>query len=147
MYLCMYPSSMNRRQPRPTLFPYTTLFRSQLEAEDEIIRIPHERAAPLQSRTHVPLVPDVEHVVQIHIPEQRRQARPLRRSLFGFEITLAVEDSDMETFADEPHQGLVGDPAAEHLHQHLAVDAVEEGHDVRLHDVVRAPSHDHVVQI
>src|SRR5688500_19143514 len=80
MYLCMYPSSMNRRQPRPTLFPYTTLFRSQLEAEDEIIRIPHERAAPLQSRAHVALVPDVEHVVQIHIPEQDRKSTRLNSS-------------------------------------------------------------------
>jgi hypothetical protein len=66
---------------------------------------------------------------------------PFRR----FEELPSVEDTHVQTFPDEPHQSLVGDPVAEHLHQHLAIDAVEEGHDVGLHDVVRVPPrHDSV---
>jgi len=52
----------------------------------------------------------------------------------------------MQTLPDEPHQPLVGDPAAEHLHQNLAVDFVEEGHNVCLHNVVRVSSPDHPVE-
>ena len=52
----------------------------------------------------------------------------------------------MQALPDEPHQSLVGNPAAEHLEQNLAVDFVEEGHDVCLHDVVRVPSPDHAVE-
>jgi hypothetical protein len=38
----------------------------------------------------------------------------------------------MQALPNEPHQPLVGNPAAEHLHQNLAVDFVEGSHMLML---------------
>ncbi len=117
-----------------------------LEAQDEVVRIADERAVRFEVRTHLAFEPHVEGMVQVHVPEERGQARPLSSPFRRFEDSRPVEDANMQALPDEPHQPLVGDPVAEHLHQHLAVDVVEEGHDVCLHDVVRVPSHDHPVE-
>jgi hypothetical protein len=75
-----------------------------LEAQHEVVRISDECTTRPKLRTHLALEPHVEDMVQVHVPEQRRQARPLGRSLRRFEHALSVEDADMQALPDEPHQ-------------------------------------------
>src|SRR3989475_7182120 len=62
---------MIRRPPRSTLFPYTTLFRSELLGERPLrcVRLGHEQQSVV-----------AEHVAQILYPEEARGARPADHS-------------------------------------------------------------------
>src|SRR5262249_29533178 len=51
----------------------------------------------------------------------------------------------VQTLADEPLQRPIDDPFLDHLHQHLAIDAVEEGLDVNFQDPAHLPSKQHPV--
>ena len=70
--------------------------------------------------------------MQIHVPEQRRESRPLRSSPLGLCPLLAVQHSYAQTLPDQPPQRPVGYPNPEHLLKLGAIQTVEEGLDVRL---------------
>jgi hypothetical protein len=74
----------------------------------------------------------VEHVVQIDVPEQRREPRPLHGAEIRLGVLLAVYDTCPQPLADEPPQRPIRNPSPEHPPQLGAIQAVEEGHDVCL---------------
>src|SRR2546427_12656713 len=53
---------MIRRPPRSTLFPYTTLFRSRRQGQED----PHERAAALRERREVALLLHAGRLLGVH---------------------------------------------------------------------------------
>src|SRR5260370_30341752 len=74
---------MIRRPPRSTLFPYTTLFRSQLidRAEPELDRLcvahrrPHPRAKPASSDGRARVVEKLDKLWQLEVPHRGRVER------------------------------------------------------------------------
>src|SRR5258708_11783496 len=63
---------MIRRPPRSTLFPYTTLFRSVIEAlqQDRLLDVTHDVGAPLPGlRCHVLVGRSEEHTSELQSPD------------------------------------------------------------------------------
>src|SRR6266545_2232634 len=99
-----------------------------------------------ESGYHVPLEPHVEHVVQVDVAQYRRQHRSLRRAPTRLEVLLTVEDTHVQTLADEPEKRPIDDPLPEHLQEHRAINAVEVGLYVKLQDPHSLPPTQHLVK-
>jgi len=56
---------------------------SVLEADDHIIRVPHQHHLAPQRPAHAVLGPEVEHVVEIDVGQQRADDAPLRGAGLG----------------------------------------------------------------
>ena len=69
-----------RSEPLPDRLHESLRIAAVLKPQDEIIGVPHEiRLAPDLPRPPFPREPTVQHVVQVHVRQQRRYHRPLRR--------------------------------------------------------------------
>src|SRR5690348_18106611 len=95
---------MIRRPPRSTLFPYTTLFRSELpdalrsDREDEaLLRL----VAPQLARSHPGLLRSEEHTSELQSPVHLvcRLLLEKKKSAMGTEVEVAVLDPMRVTFA------------------------------------------------
>ena len=69
-----------RCEPLPDRLHESLRIAAVLKPQDEIIGVPHEiRLAPDLPRPPFPREPAVQYVVQVHVRQQRRYHRPLRR--------------------------------------------------------------------
>jgi hypothetical protein len=107
-----------------------------LEADDEVIGVPDPAGLAAEPRLHPLLEPTIECMVQIDVPQQRREHRPLSGAGFRRGQLHALQHAHVQALPDEPQQRPIGDPNLEHLLQLLAIQAVEEGHDVSLENPV-----------
>jgi hypothetical protein len=98
-----------------------------LETYDEVITIPDKNRSSFQPAFHLGFEPFVQYVVQIDIPDHRRDDRPLDRSLIGTGEYIAVQHTYVQTFRDEPHKRLIRYPLLEHLQYLLTIDGIKEG--------------------
>ena len=57
------------RKPLPEHLPHSLRVLLVLEAQHEVIRVAHQRAAQAKPRLDLALEPDVEHVVQVDVPQ------------------------------------------------------------------------------
>src|SRR3984957_18758998 len=127
-------------QPLRQHFPHALGVFPALERDDEIIRVPDQTSLAVQARHDFPVKPPVENVVQVDVAQQRRQDRPLGRADVRSRVLRSVQHPHMQTLADQSQQRPISHPLPKHLQQLRAIDAVEEGRNVRLQDPVqRAP--------
>ena len=100
-----------------------------LEAHHEVVGIAHDRD-PTASVPAAPLMdPEVEHVMQEDVGQERADARPLRRSPIRLVPLTALEDTGRKPLPDKPEHPRIGDPVRQHPQQPLVVDRVEgSGH-------------------
>ena len=127
-----------------------------LKAEDDIIGIAHQDDFSATRPLSLPLHPQVEHIVQVHVGEQRRDNRPLRSAFrAGFPL-IVVHDSSLQPFGDQAQEPLVSYPVLEHFHQPRVIDGIEiranvgvehpvhfpaaEGHGQRVERLMRRPT-------
>jgi len=78
-----------------------------------IIGEPNQPCVPLETWSDVALEPEVEHVVKVYVAEHRGDARPLCGSLFRPTELLAVEDTHIQTLADQPQERRISHPDLE----------------------------------
>ena len=104
------------------------------KADHKVVGVPDQSRLTPQSRLHLGLEPSVEHIMEIDVPQQRRKHRPLDGTQLRLEKRLAVEYPHVQALPDEPQKRPIRDPNLEHLLQLGAIQAVEEGHDVRLEE-------------
>ena len=102
------------------------------ESDDKIIAVAHQHRLASKARLHLALEPHVQCVMQVQVPQQRRESRPLRGSPLGLRPLLSVQHSYADTLSDQPPQRPIGHPNLEHLLKPGAVQTVEEGLNVSL---------------
>src|SRR5918999_2417223 len=109
---------MIRRPPRSTLFPYTTLFRSDVEEVDDDLRDVRDR----------------RHAVRVQSLRQNLAARGVEQPLLGERVPETLDDSALDLAGgaervDHPADIVDG---RDSLHPHLALSAFAGGVDVHL---------------
>ena len=78
------------------------------------------------------LDPQVKHVVEIDVRQQRRHAAALRRSLLHSRSLSLFQHAGVQPFLNEPHDAPVRDSVLEKLDEPSVVDGVEERTDVHI---------------
>src|SRR5260370_33959886 len=76
------------------------------------------------------LHPEVEHIVQIDVGQQRRGTAALWRSFFTARPLPFFQHARVHSLADEPHDALVSYSVLDELNQPLMVQTIEERADV-----------------
>ena len=117
-----------------------------LEAHHEVVSITHDDDSPVRMPLPPLMDPQVEHVVQENVCEQRTNARTLRRTFDGVGPHVPIERAGPQPSADEPEDSGVGDPMCKHPQQPLVVDRVEEATDVCVKHPVHVLRHERRVQ-
>src|SRR6266536_5092878 len=97
-----------------------------LKTHDEVIGPANDDYLALGLGLTPVLHPEVEHVVQIDVSQQRRGTAPLRRSLFTARPLSLFHHARVQPFPDEPHHALVCYSVLEKLNQPLMVQTIEE---------------------
>ena len=77
-----------------------------------------------------PLDPEIEHVVQVHVGQEGRNAGPLGRALLTPCPLPVLQHAGLEPFLDQSHDAPVRNPVLDELHQPPVVDGLEEPTDV-----------------
>src|ERR1700692_1577307 len=72
-----------------------------LEADDNVISIPHEDHVARGLVPSPALGPEVEHVMQVDVGEQRRDYRSLPRSLFTDRDNPVLQDTRLQPLLDQ----------------------------------------------
>src|SRR4029077_16415854 len=80
------------------------------EADEKVVGVAHEKGGSLQPRSDVALKPGVEHFVQVHVREQRRDDSPLRSAGIGMRDASLLHHSGVQPFSDESEQHSVSYP-------------------------------------
>src|SRR2546422_7430408 len=122
---------MIRRPPRSTLFPYTTLFRSNHQPRLSILRDPRPRPV-LRAHEHGCAVHDdelvvaVDEAVHVDVPDVLAEPQAVRRAQ-GVEILLLLGDvlGGKELAEDDPH-------VERRVFLARRLDRVEQDHDLRM---------------
>src|SRR5712692_1082414 len=78
------------------------------------------------------LRPEVEHIVQVDVGQQRRGTAALWCSLFTARPLSLFQHACVQPFTDEPHHALVSYSVLDELHQPLMVQAIKERADVSI---------------
>jgi hypothetical protein len=85
------------------------------------------------------LHPQVESIMQIHVPKQPRNDSPLGSSFFAGLPLVRLHDACLQPFADQAHKTPITDPVLEELQHPPVVDGIEEPTDVRIQHPVPLP--------
>ena len=120
------------REPLAKLGPEPLGLATILKAHHEVIREPrHDDIAASVPRT--PLVdPQVEHVMEVNVREQRRNRRPLRRALQRLRPLPVFDDPRLQPSLDQAKDPLIRDPVLEKLQKPRMIEAREAVADVRV---------------
>src|ERR1700730_15866609 len=92
------------------------------------------------------LHPEVEHVVQIDVSQQRRGTAALGRSFFTARPLSFFQHARVQPFTNEPHDALVSYSVLDELHQPFMVQTIEERADVAVQHPFHLPRQQRGVQ-
>src|SRR5690606_5597010 len=103
-----------------------------LEPQHDVVGKPHDDDVAFSLPLSPYLNPEIEHVVQVDIRQERRGAAPLRRP-FLYECSLPIlQHASVQPFLDEPHDAPIRDAMLDESHQPPVVDGIEEPTDVQV---------------
>src|SRR5205085_8958433 len=85
------------------------------------------------------LHPEVEHVVQVDVGQQRRGTAALWRSFFTAPPLALFQHARVQPFTDEPRDALVSYAVLDELNQPFMVQTIEERTDVAIQHPVHSP--------
>src|SRR6266851_6647881 len=103
-----------------------------LKAHDEVVSPADHDHVPFGFSLPPLLHPEVKHVVQIDVGQQRRGTTALWRSLFTARPLPFFQHARVQPLAHEPQYPLVRYPVLEELNQPLMVQAIEERAEVSI---------------
>src|SRR5260370_22110606 len=98
------------REPLPQICQEPLRVGVMLKTRDEVVREPHEDHIAVRVAAPPPLGPQVEAVVELDVPQQRRRPCPLRRPPPGPRPFPVPNDSSLQPPAERAHHALVPDP-------------------------------------
>src|SRR5438552_7404395 len=107
-------------------------FRWVLKTHDEVIGPADDNHVAFGFCLAPVLHPEVEHVVQIDVGQQRRGTAALWRSFFTARPLAFFQHACVQPFTDEPHDALVSYAVLDELNQPFMVQTIEERADVSI---------------
>src|SRR5271157_1857995 len=113
-----------------------------LEPNDKVIPIAHDDHLAAPRLTSPALGPQVEHVVQINVRQERANAPALDGALRTSGSLPVLEHAGAEPLLDQPHDALIRDPVLEELHDPLVLHRIEKAPNVRVEHPVHLPRPD-----
>src|SRR5712691_9343490 len=126
------PRLLGMQRQRKLLQPLAHLVKEapgvalMLEADDEVVGVAHNDHVARGLALSPALGPQIEHVVQVDVGEQRRDHRSLRRPPVADRHDPVFEDAHLEPFLDQADDAPVADPVLDEADQPVLVDRVEE---------------------
>src|SRR6267142_4582092 len=109
-----------------------------LKTHDEVISPSHNYYVARGFCLAPVLHPEVEHVVQVDVSQQRRGTAALWRSLFTARPLSFFQHARVQPFTDEPQHALVCYAVLDKLNQPLMVQAIEERTDIAIQHPVHS---------
>jgi len=97
-----------------------------LEPEHDVIGIPHDDHVAVGAPLTPCLDPEIEHVVEVDVRQERRCTAALRRPFFHPLALPILPHPGVQPFPDKPHEASVCNPVLDKLHQPPVVDGIEE---------------------
>jgi len=112
-------------QPLPHRVPEAPGVILVLEANDDIVSIPHDDHVACSLTPSPALSPKVEAVVQVDVGEQRRDHRTLPRPHITDRHDPVFQDPRFEPFLDQTDSARVGNPVLQESNQPTLADLIE----------------------
>src|SRR5437773_1349312 len=113
-----------------------------LESHDEVVGEAHDHDLSARLLLSPPLDPEIEHVVQVEIGQQRADAPALHRSHFAPCPRPLLQHAGVQPLLDEPHDAPVRHAVLDELHQPPVVEGVEGPMDIGIEHPVHLPRRD-----
>ena len=88
-----------------------------LKSHHDVVRKPHDDHVAVRSLPSPRLDPQVEHVVEVDVRQQRRGTAALRRPFLHPHAFPILQHAGVQPFLDEPHDAPVRDPVLDELDQ------------------------------
>jgi CheY-like chemotaxis protein len=129
-------------QPRTHRVSEAVSVRLVLEADDDIISIADDDHVACGLAPSPALRPEIEHVVQIDVGEQRRDHRSLPGSRLADHDGPVLQNTRLQPLSDEADDAPVADPVLHEASQPGLTDRVEERSNIGVQDVVHLPAAD-----
>jgi len=105
-------------------------FMPMLESNDEIIRKAHHDHIPARFAASPSLNPQIKHIVQVEVGQQRTDTTTLYRSHLTLRSLAVLQHARAEPFLDQPHDAPVRYTMLDELHQPSLIERIEETADV-----------------
>ena len=102
------------------------------KSNDDIVGVSHDHHSARGLVPSPALGPQIEHVVQVDVGEQRRNHRPLPRPLFTDCDDPVLQHARLEPLLDQADDAWIGDPMLDKTDQPTLADFVEKGSNVRI---------------
>src|SRR5579864_2254259 len=120
------PHSLDQFCPEP----YGIRFR--LEARHNIVSKPHDDHVTAGLFLTPRLGPQVEHIMEIDVSQQRRGTAALGRPFFHLCSSPILQHAGVQPFLDEPHDASVRNPMLDELHQSFVGKTIEKAANVHI---------------
>src|SRR6266571_2511239 len=127
------------RESLPKLSQEPLGVRPGLEPHDEVVRIPHDNHVAVGVPLPPALSPEVEHVVQVHVGQERRCAASLGRACLTPRPRPVLQHARVEPFLEQSHHAPVRNPMLDELHYPPVIDGPEKVTDVGVEHPVHLP--------
>src|SRR5262245_49853355 len=122
-----------------------------LEANNDVVGISHDDHVARGLPPSPAVGPQVEHVVQVDVGEQRRDHRALSRPLVTYGDNPVLQDTRLQPLLDQADDARITDPVLDEANEPALADLVEKGSDVRVeneaHTLAGGPDHERVQRI
>ena len=115
---------------------------TMLESDDEIIRETHDDHVAARLRSTPPLDPEVKHVVQVHVGQQRTDAAALHRAHLTPCSLPVLQHSGPQPSLNEAHDAPVRHTVLEKADEPFMVQRIEEPLNVRVEHPVHSSRFD-----
>ena len=116
--------------PLGELGPESFGIRLDLESHHDVIGEAHDDDVALRTLLTPGLDPQVKHVMEIDVRQQRRCTAALRRPFLHSRSLPLLQHARVQPFLDETYDASVRDAVLDKLHEPAVVDGIEESTDV-----------------
>jgi hypothetical protein len=129
---CFLGMQLQVELPKPLgeLCPESFGIRLDLESHHDVIGEAHDDDVAVCALLTPGLDPQVKHVVEIDVRQQRRCTAALRRPLFRTRSLPVLQHAGVQPLLDEPHDAPVRDAVLDELHEPSVVDGIERRLDI-----------------
>ena len=103
-----------------------------LKADDEIVGPSNDDDITFRMALSPVLCPQIEHIVEIDVGEQRRNRRPLRGPFLARRPYSPFEYSGLQPLSDESEHPPIGDTMLEESHHPIVINSVEVSRNIRI---------------
>jgi hypothetical protein len=120
--------------------------RFALESNHNVIRESHHDNVAMRPLPTPRLDPQVEHVVQVDVSQQRQGTATLGRPFLHTYSFPILQHAGIQPFLDEPHDALICNPVLDKLHKPFVRNSIEKAFDVEVEHPVHFPRQQSRVQ-